>query len=625
MPDLPQLSRTALEFILYIAEYDSISREEKTKQLEARDQECVNLGIAQERLRLQQSLYQLSNDFAQVKAALTTGQHSQIKTLARDALTRIDNVLTREAGGFVDASPMRVGESQLSLDMLPPIDAVVRTPSPFKQLLLSESELQDLRRIIGFVLGLHPDSRRAERAHQAATRLNQALENGALSSARKAIPTEEELSLSQQLVSILSQHCGESFNGEPGTSEGAVETLTRIIRQRAELRPDPTAARVYIRRDDVALLLSYSVHPGDSTTPAAEALKRVRMALAQPETPSAASKPASEPHVVGEVLVRISVTQHRGVTGKHGNTVELRKMLPLDTDLDALSLKIHGAAKRYCSAEEPPADSPPLSSSHFVNGRGMVLLVRDDTTSPRFRWRAVHRQFQVDGETSGIAIERLGQMIRRNAGDADLDPVPDPVAPNPEHYWATKAKQLWQILDNIDTLGDSIKPHHAQGFGSENDSWSRYFTAVNSHTNQRHLVLRGDLLWCIDPAPSPFATDDLRGVLARALQPGGVFARPVGNKTEAPEHHAIRLALRFLLELDERVTKLSSDKCDADPRAPDDIQWAEQRGSGVVKDSTIAELWMVVRSFMSRCSEVVTDEESNALVELEKRIARDDG
>jgi len=42
----------------------------------------------------------------------------------------------------------------------------------------------------------------------------------------------QEARLGRELVEILSHHCGESFGGEPGTSEGAVETLNRIIRQR---------------------------------------------------------------------------------------------------------------------------------------------------------------------------------------------------------------------------------------------------------------------------------------------------------------------------------------------------------------------------------------------------------
>jgi hypothetical protein len=47
--------------------------------------------------------------------------------------------------------------------------------------------------------------------------------------------------------------------------------------------------------------------------------------------------------------------------------------------------------------------------------------------------------------------------------------------------WEERAKALWKLLDDIDTLGDSMKPEVTP-----------YFRAVNQIAEKRHVLLRSD-------------------------------------------------------------------------------------------------------------------------------------
>jgi len=60
---------------------------------------------------------------------------------------------------------------------------------------------------------------------------------------------------------------------------------------------------------------------------------------------------------------------------------------------------------------------------------------------------------------------------------------------------------LWQLLDDIDTLGDFIKPGYAPGEGRADDSWARYFRAVNQIAAKRHELLESDGYSLKPPTP----------------------------------------------------------------------------------------------------------------------------
>lgn len=47
--------------------------------------------------------------------------------------------------------------------------------------------------------------------------------------------------------------------------------------------------------------------------------------------------------------------------------------------------------------------------------------------------------------------------------------------------WEARAKALWKLLDDIDTLGDSMKPEVTP-----------YFRAVNGIAEKRHALLKSD-------------------------------------------------------------------------------------------------------------------------------------
>lgn len=50
-----------------------------------------------------------------------------------------------------------------------------------------------------------------------------------------------------------------------------------------------------------------------------------------------------------------------------------------------------------------------------------------------------------------------------------------------ELVWKERAEKLWQLLDDIDTLGDSMKPEQTP-----------YFNAIQRIHEQRHVILKSD-------------------------------------------------------------------------------------------------------------------------------------
>jgi hypothetical protein len=50
-----------------------------------------------------------------------------------------------------------------------------------------------------------------------------------------------------------------------------------------------------------------------------------------------------------------------------------------------------------------------------------------------------------------------------------------------ELVWKEKAEQLWQLLDDIDTLGDALRPEQTP-----------YFDAVERLHRRRHEILKSD-------------------------------------------------------------------------------------------------------------------------------------
>lgn len=77
---------------------------------------------------------------------------------------------------------------------------------------------------------------------------------------------KRDAALGKQLIAILSNHCGEPWCGTPGTSEGAVETLNRIIRQRGAGFTEPSSAYAegWAACREAAVQVCKSVYLGDT-------------------------------------------------------------------------------------------------------------------------------------------------------------------------------------------------------------------------------------------------------------------------------------------------------------------------------------------------------------------------
>ena len=70
-----------------------------------------------------------------------------------------------------------------------------------------------------------------------------------------------------------------------------------------------------------------------------------------------------------------------------------------------------------------------------------------------------------------------------NSGRANCYTAPEVKLTRDE--WMGKAKELWAILDNIDTLEDSIKP-------TDLDGYKRFYDAVHKQHQKRFQILVSD-------------------------------------------------------------------------------------------------------------------------------------
>ena len=66
----------------------------------------------------------------------------------------------------------------------------------------------------------------------------------------------------------------------------------------------------------------------------------------------------------------------------------------------------------------------------------------------------------------------------------NLEQVEQPIQPV-DHQYLTAAERLWQILDNIDTLSDMIKPTGLKGYAA-------FYKGVMTRVRERFNILVSD-------------------------------------------------------------------------------------------------------------------------------------